>query len=164
MVVKGAPARPILGFQSIFQRGRAINSASKLPILIGAISMPLLLPTCKKSSTSTKAKTKTVIAATAKTATKSPSPKSSNLAFPKHDRLLGLFALQPSPQRCRVSYARLRWSEDVYMGMLAKLDEALALIDETDANFKGDVIYNGDMTKWEEICQLAQNARCPPYV
>lgn len=41
--------------------------------------------------------------------------------------------------------------EDVYMGMLAKLDEALALIDETDANFKGDVIYNGDMTKWKKF-------------
>jgi hypothetical protein len=41
--------------------------------------------------------------------------------------------------------------EDIYLGLLAALDEAIALIDEGDASVKGDVIYDGDMTKWKKF-------------
>lgn len=41
--------------------------------------------------------------------------------------------------------------EDVYMGMLTTLNEAIALIDETDTGVKGDVIYDGDMSKWRKF-------------
>lgn len=41
--------------------------------------------------------------------------------------------------------------EDIYIGMLAVLNEAIGLIDETDISVKGDVIYNGDMTQWKKF-------------
>ncbi len=41
--------------------------------------------------------------------------------------------------------------EEVYVGLLAMLNEAIALIDETDNTVQGDVIYEGDMTKWKKF-------------
>jgi len=41
--------------------------------------------------------------------------------------------------------------ETIYMGMLATLNEAIAAIDENDNSVKGDVIYEGDMTKWKKF-------------
>lgn len=41
--------------------------------------------------------------------------------------------------------------EEVYNGMLATLDAAIAAIDEADGSVQGDVIYNGDMTQWKKF-------------
>ncbi|WCL83047.1 SusD/RagB family nutrient-binding outer membrane lipoprotein [Saprospira sp. CCB-QB6] len=41
--------------------------------------------------------------------------------------------------------------EDVYVGMLATLDAAIAAIDESDNSVQGDVIYNGNMTQWKKF-------------
>ena len=37
---------------------------------------------------------------------------------------------------------------DIYPSLLARLDSAIALIDISKADLQGDLIYNGDMTKW----------------
>jgi hypothetical protein len=41
--------------------------------------------------------------------------------------------------------------EDIYNGMLATLDAAIAAIDEADASVQGDVVYDGDMTQWKKF-------------
>jgi hypothetical protein len=41
--------------------------------------------------------------------------------------------------------------EEVYVGLLAMLNEAIALIDESDNSVQGDVIYEGDMSKWKKF-------------
>jgi hypothetical protein len=40
---------------------------------------------------------------------------------------------------------------DVYAGLLSTLDEAIALIDESDNGVKGDIVYNGDMAQWKKF-------------
>jgi len=41
--------------------------------------------------------------------------------------------------------------EDVYKGIIAKVKEARDLMDESKTGPIGDIIYNGDMTKWKKF-------------
>ncbi|MGH1337197.1 MAG: SusD/RagB family nutrient-binding outer membrane lipoprotein [Aureispira sp.] len=41
--------------------------------------------------------------------------------------------------------------EEVYMGLLDLLNDAIANFDDTDNSVKGDQIYNGDITKWKKF-------------
>jgi hypothetical protein len=41
--------------------------------------------------------------------------------------------------------------EAIYDGLLAEIDEAIALIDEAETGPEGDVVYNGDMTAWKKF-------------
>jgi hypothetical protein len=41
--------------------------------------------------------------------------------------------------------------EDIYMGLLEMLDEALANFDDTDMSVQGDQIYGGDISKWKKF-------------
>lgn len=41
--------------------------------------------------------------------------------------------------------------EEVYMGLLDLLNDAIAKFDETDNSFKGDQIYSGDIAKWKRF-------------
>ncbi|MDO4163206.1 MAG: SusD/RagB family nutrient-binding outer membrane lipoprotein [Bacteroides sp.] len=60
-----------------------------------------------------------------------------------------------------VLYCKYDDQADIYAGMLAELDEAIAMIDEDEEAFtSGDVIYDGDATKWKKFgnslkCRLA---------
>lgn len=41
--------------------------------------------------------------------------------------------------------------EEVYMGLIAMLNDAIAKFDDTDMSVKGDMIYNGDIAKWKKF-------------
>lgn len=41
--------------------------------------------------------------------------------------------------------------EEVYMGLIDMLNDAIAQFDDTDNSVKGDMIYNGDITKWKKL-------------
>lgn len=41
--------------------------------------------------------------------------------------------------------------EEVYMGLIAMLDDAIGKFDDTDNSMKGDVIYNGNIAKWKKF-------------
>ncbi|MFK7796185.1 MAG: SusD/RagB family nutrient-binding outer membrane lipoprotein [Aureispira sp.] len=41
--------------------------------------------------------------------------------------------------------------EEVYTGLLAMLNDAIARFDDTDGSVKGDMIYNGDVAKWKKF-------------
>lgn len=41
--------------------------------------------------------------------------------------------------------------EEVYMGLIAMLTEAVDAFDEADNSVKGDVIYNGNITQWKKF-------------
>lgn len=40
---------------------------------------------------------------------------------------------------------------DIYLGMISKLNEAIAAFDVSDVTVQGDVIYGGDVTKWKKF-------------
>jgi len=48
-------------------------------------------------------------------------------------------------------YPAYNSQEEVYTRLLTALDEAIALIDESDYTVAGDVIYNGNMTQWKKF-------------
>lgn len=41
--------------------------------------------------------------------------------------------------------------KDVYTGLLTMLDQAINAFDVSDATLKGDVVYNGDISKWKKF-------------
>ena len=43
--------------------------------------------------------------------------------------------------------------EQIYVGLLAELDEAYAQVDEGAGGIEGDLIYGGDMAKWKRFAQ-----------
>jgi len=48
-------------------------------------------------------------------------------------------------------YPAYNSQEEVYTRLLAALNEAIALIDESDNTVAGDVIYGGNMTQWKKF-------------
>lgn len=41
--------------------------------------------------------------------------------------------------------------EEIYMGLIDMLNEAIAQFDNTDNSVKGDMIYNGNVAQWEKL-------------
>ena len=49
------------------------------------------------------------------------------------------------------SFPKYDSQKEVYIGLLAKLDEAINAFDVSDGSVQGDLIYNGDLVKWKKF-------------